>query len=131
MGNYSHPIKTKDNVVRQGLETLLDLDGIEFGIGGGYWVKFLVVEVKTSQHRPHGIKYSLTLHNKYGSRLMGFDNAHAAKIKRKKYKAKRVEWDHRHNRKVVSDYEFDTADQLIEDFWNLVEQILEAEGVTL
>ncbi len=28
---------------------------------------------------PHGIRYALTLHDRYGTRLLGFDNAHAVK----------------------------------------------------
>lgn len=112
-----------------GLETLLELDGIEQRIINGYWVKFSVKLVEPDIHRPHGIRYSLTLHNPYGTRLVGFDNAHLADIKRKKFSAKRVEWDHKHNRSVVFDYDFDTAGQLLEDFWNLVDRILKEEGV--
>lgn len=42
---------------------------------------------------------------------------------RKKYSAKRVVWDHRHKRKVVEPYEFESAAQLLEDFCNDVEEI--------
>ena len=71
------------------------------------------------------------MHNKYGNRLVGYDNARLEDVKRKKFSAKRVEWDHRHNRNIISDYEFINAGQLIEDFWNLVDQILDEEGVDL
>ena len=114
---------------RKDLEVLLELDGIEYGISNGYWVKFSVIETKPNRHRPHGIKYSLTMHNQYGTRLVGFDNAHLANIKRKKFSTKRVEWDHKHHRKVISDYDFDNAGQLLEDFWNLVDQVLNEERV--
>lgn len=33
-------------------------------------------QVAASSERPHGIKYSLTLHAPDGTRLLGFDNAH-------------------------------------------------------
>lgn len=95
--------------LQRGLDTLLDLDGIEQRVIGGYWVKFSAKLIEATLHRPHGIRYSLTLHNAYGTRLVGFDNAHLADIKRKKYSAKRVVWDHKHNRSVVSDYDFESA----------------------
>ncbi len=117
----------KFNKIRKSLRALLELDGIS----DGYWVKFSVIEVEFNKHRPHGIKYSLTMHNKYGNRLVGYDNAHLADVKRKKFSAKRVEWDHKHNRNIISDYDFINAGQLIEDFWNLVDQILNEEGVEL
>ena len=113
------------------LELLLDLNGIEYCIVAGYWVKFSVIKISPNEHRPFGIKYSLSMHTNYGTRLVGFDNAHLADIKRKKYAAKRVVWDHKHNRGVVSDYDFDSAAQLLEDFWDLVDQVLTEEGVSL
>lgn len=111
------------------LQTLLDLDGLQMGIRGGYWVKFKVWLVEPNIHIPHGIRYSLTLHDKYGTRLIGFDNAHAPKVKRRKFSAKRAEWDHQHHRDAVSDYDFDSPSQLIEAFWNLVNKVLDEEGV--
>ena len=121
---------TKFNKTRKSLKALLELDCIEYGISGGYWVKFSVIEVEFNKHRPHGIKYSLTMHNKHGTRLAGYDNAHLADIKRNKYSAKRVEWDHKHNRNIICDYDFINAGQLIEDFWNLVDKNLNEEGVS-
>jgi hypothetical protein len=43
---------------------LLDLDGQVFVIDGKgqYWVRFSVGRVARSAERPHGLKYSLTLH---------------------------------------------------------------------
>ena len=58
---------------------------------------------------------------------MGYDNAHAIKPKKKKYGAKRITWDHRHKRKIVESYEFESAAQLLEDFWLNVEKILSEE----
>lgn len=112
------------------LETLLELDGVEYCIMADYWVKFSAKKITPNQHRPFGIKYSLTMHNGYGTRLVGFDNAHLANIKRKKYTAKRIVWDHKHNRGVVSDYDFNSASQLIEYFWTLVDQVLLEEGIS-
>jgi hypothetical protein len=43
------------------LETLFDMVGIG-ELGGGYWYKIEAEHVEPSSQRPHGIKYSLTLH---------------------------------------------------------------------
>jgi hypothetical protein len=61
-----------------GIQVLLDLDGqvLVVDAKGGYWVRFAVDAVSFTPERPHGLKYSLTLHGPDGSRLIGFDNAH-------------------------------------------------------
>lgn len=61
------------------LENLLELDGIKFVVDEsvGLWVKFEVKRVKPTKGRPFGIRYSLTLHNRFNQRILGFDNAHA------------------------------------------------------
>ncbi|GHC30406.1 toxin-antitoxin system TumE family protein [Aidingimonas halophila] len=112
-----------------GLDTLLALDGVSYAIGDGFWVKFVVFSVQPTSHIPHGIKYSLTLHHRSGQRLVGFDNAHAPKAKRRKFTAKRQEWDHLHERHDVYEYDFDTPEQLLEDFWQAVDRCLAAEGI--
>ena len=63
-----------------GLEYLLGLDGnIEVQNDAGYWVKMEVANVPVTAERPHGIRYSLTLHAPDNTRLIGFDNAHGVK----------------------------------------------------
>jgi hypothetical protein len=57
---------------------LLDLDGEVIVQDRGYWVKIEARRRNPSPHVPRGIDYSLTLHDKYGKRVLGFDNAHAA-----------------------------------------------------
>jgi hypothetical protein len=74
-----------------GLETLLLLDGEVFPMSNGYWTKIESKKVIANEHIPHGIKYSLTLHNRYNKRMIGYDNAHGIKPKRKKFVAKREE----------------------------------------
>jgi hypothetical protein len=61
-----------------GAEVLLDLDGqvLVVDAKGGYWVRFSVNRTASTPERPHGLKYSLTLHGPDGNRLIGFDNAH-------------------------------------------------------
>lgn len=58
------------------LGTLLLLDGESFVVESGCWVKFEVKQVPTSMEKPHGLEYSLTLHDSENERLLGFDNAH-------------------------------------------------------
>jgi hypothetical protein len=95
-----------------GLEYLLELDGnIEVQNNAGYWIKIEACRVKASPDRPHGIKYSLTLHSPEGDRLIGFDNAHAVRSSGFKHVGKRYPYDHRH-RHVHDEgvtYEFESA----------------------
>ena len=72
------------------LETLLDLDGEIFPMENGYWTKFEASGVTPTRQIPHGIRYSLTLHDRNNTRIMGFDNAHAVKPKKKKYGARKI-----------------------------------------
>lgn len=69
---------------------------------------------------PHGIRYNLTLHNKYNERIFGFDNAHAVSIRgNKKYKGRIVQYDHVHTTATDKGryYEFVSAGQLLQDFF--------------
>ena len=65
------------------LETLLDLDGGIFLMDSGYWAKFEASRVEPAKQIPHGIRYSLTLHDRNNTRILGFDNAHGHKPKKK------------------------------------------------
>jgi len=106
------------------IETLLNLNGEIFPMENGYWTKFEAYKVEPSKQIPHGIKYSLSLHDRNNERIIGFDNAHAIKPKRKKYGARKTTWDHKHQREEITPYEFETAGQLLEDFWAAVETFL-------
>lgn len=106
------------------LETLLDLDGEVFPMDNGYWTKFEARRVTPTKRIPHGIRYSLTLHIRNNNRILAFDNAHRYQAKRKKYGARKVNWDHQHNVETIRNYEFESSSQLMEDFWKAVEEIL-------
>ncbi len=106
------------------LENLLNLDGETFPMDNGYWVKFEAHKVLPSKAIPHGIKYSLTLHDKRNQRVIGYDNAHSYKSS-KKYGAKKQTYDHIHNQMDIVSYEFESALQLLEDFWESVEYYME------
>jgi hypothetical protein len=73
-----------------GLDALLALDGVTFFVDpeGRYRVRFVVRRVEMSEERPHGLSYSLTLHDDTGERLVGFDNAHPVTASRGTGRAK-------------------------------------------
>lgn len=102
------------------LENLLLLDGEIFPMDNGYWVKFEAKMVETSETIPHGVRYSLTLHDKSNHRIIGYDNAHSFKPSSFRYGARKTTWDHIHKREETFPYEFDCAGKLMEDFWNSV-----------
>ena len=109
------------------IDTLLDLHGSILDQGGGYWIKLEAWQVDVSEQIPHGIRYSLTLHEPYGKRILGYDNAHAVKPSRNfKYTGRILPYDHKHRH--VSDkgvlYEFKDAQQLISDFFADVDRVL-------
>jgi hypothetical protein len=111
-----------------GIATLLDLHDQIIDQGGGYWIKIEAWVVVVSADIPHGIRYSLTLHEPYGKRILGYDNAHAVKPPKKfKYAGTRLPYDHKHRH--VSDkgvpYEFKDAHQLLSDFFVEVDRVLE------
>ena len=110
-----------------GLDSLLDLDGVIIAQTDGYWIKFDVALSDVSPERPHGIRYSLTLHDRYGTRVMGYDNVHSVKLPRRNmYAGLKVEYDHfhRHQKDKGIPYEFTDAYQLIQDFFESVDEIL-------
>jgi len=106
------------------LENLLNLHGEVFPMDNGYWVKFEVYEVEITSSIPHGVRYSLTLHDKNNHRVIGYDNAHSFKSS-KKYGARKESYDHIHKQIDIVAYEFESASQLLEDFWKTVEYYME------
>jgi len=94
-------------------------------LGNGYWAKFEAKQVQVTADRPHGIKYSLTLHDDAGERLLGFDNAHAVKVS-SGYKGRRYVYDHQHQDAGdgAVEYEFQSPEQLVTDFWAAVDAAL-------
>ena len=75
----------------------------------------------------HDIRQSPTRHDRYGTRVLGYDNAHAVKPPKKfKFAGQRLPYDHRH--RTSSDkgvpYAFETADRLLEDFFAEVDRVI-------
>lgn len=89
----------------------------------GWSIRFRISITQASEVRPHGIKYTFTLHDVDGTRLLGYDNAHGV--------GRTLTYDHRHRfrrTKELVPYEFRGADELICDFFTAVERACEAEG---
>lgn len=90
------------NLPDLGLETLLDLNGIVYRLSKGYWVKFEAYLVSQTAQIPHGVSYSITLHDRNNTRVLGFDNAHGTNPRgRKKFSGRKVSWDHKHRYEKV------------------------------
>ena len=109
------------------LKNLLDLDGVKMVIDEaiGLWVKF-EVSITSSSVRSNEIHYSLSLHNKLGHRIMGFDNAHEIKYGAKRMVAPKRTFDHWHFDEFDEGrpYDYVNAGKLMEDFWLEVEKKL-------
>lgn len=107
------------------LDILLDLNEQRFFLEKGYWVKIEAHEVRPGPQRPHGIKYSLTLHDRENNRVFGMDNSHAVKVARKKrFVSRKKAFDHIHRLDRIEDYEFQSSSQLLNDFWSNVSEII-------
>lgn len=114
------------------LETLLSLDGEGFfpDRAGKFIVRFVVKQVDPTAERPHGLSYSLTLHDAVtGERLVGFDNAHPVATQAGPAGRKRVEHDHKHRFSTVRPYEYRDAATLLADFWEQVDAVMKEKGV--
>ena len=116
-----------------GLDDLLALDGVVLVVDplGNYWVKFVVTRVAASDERPHGISYSLTLHAADGERIVGFDNAHAVNIGSGPSRRMSSTHDHRHRYGTTKPYKYQGALELLQDFWNEVDDVLKEKGSIL
>ncbi len=70
------------------------------------------------------------VHDKYGKRVLGFDNAHAAPKAVGRFSPRRVEYDHWHpDGRTIEVYEFTDAGKLVEDFFAAVDRMLK-DGCT-
>ncbi len=113
------------------LEFLLGFDGRTHYLAQGYWLKFEVKRIEATAERPHGLRYSLTLHDPSGNRLVGFDNAHGVPPQGSHFQQQGVEHDHWH--RATNDegrpYRFTTISQLIIDFFAEVRRVLAERGI--
>ena len=104
------------------LAFLLSLDGQEFRLITGYTIKIEARIIAATQHRPQGLKYSLTLHDLANRRIYRMDNAHGVRGQ--------TEYDHRHvyGRHKIVRYAYRGPAELLTDFYREVERILNERG---
>jgi hypothetical protein len=120
-------LKTRDLSNTDGISTLLDLHDQIIDQSGGYWIKIQAWRVEACAQIPHGIRYALTLHEPYGKRILGYDNAHCVQPPKKfKYAGVRLPYDHkhRHSKDKGVPYEFRDAYQLLADFFQEADRVL-------
>jgi hypothetical protein len=111
-------------MIDEAMERLLGFDRRRYWLENGWSIRFRVGSGQPSASRPHGLRYSFTLHDIDGRRLLGFDNAHSV--------PRRSAFDHRHRFRrdeKPEPYEFNGADRLICDFFDAVEAACRHENV--
>lgn len=115
-----------------GLEFLLAFDGRIHLLEKGYWLKFEIKRVEADTARPHGLRYSFTLHGPNGKRLLGFDNAHGIRPLGSRFKKEVPGYDHWHRTETDSGrpYKFMDAETLVDDFFREVKRVLQLHGVS-
>jgi hypothetical protein len=105
-------------------ERLLEYHGIRYYLANAWYVRFRIRRVEVSEARPHGIRYSFTLHDDLNERLLGFDNAHGV--------PRQVAHDHHHTfrrTKQIFGYAFVNADKLLSDFMTPAGDACQRENV--
>lgn len=119
------------DVPEYALELLLGYDGRRHYFASGHYLKLEIKPVEKSRQVPHGIAYSLTLHQPDGKRLVGFDNAHPVPHRGARHVRRRPEADHWHRmaRDPGRPYEFVSVERLLEDFFGEAERVLQEAGV--
>jgi hypothetical protein len=88
--------------------------------------------VEPAAERPHGLRYSFTLHGPDGKRLVGFDNAHAVAALGSRFTKRQAATDHWHRTENDEGrpYPFVSAEKLIGDFFAEVRRVLAERGVS-
>ena len=114
------------------LEFLLAFNGRVHWLASDYWIKFEIRRVEPGPERPHGLRYSFTLHDPKGDRLVGFDNAHSVPEPGSRFKAGPEAADHWHGTRNDEGrpYAFKDADTLLADFFSEVRRVLAEEGLS-
>jgi hypothetical protein len=106
------------------IERLIAYDRRRYWLENGWSMRLRARRVEVTKGRPDGVKYSLTLHDQGGRRLLGFDNAHGLP---------RVDaFDHQHgfrNTKKMRPYSYVDGDSLLADFFQKAKAACESEGV--
>jgi len=109
----------------------LELDGAVFFVDEKcrYRVEIKASRTDVTPERPHGLSYSLTLHDFSGDRILGFDNAHPVAASKGPSGKRHRFHDHRHRYNRTRVYTFVDTETLISDFYNAVDQVLKEKGI--
>jgi hypothetical protein len=115
------------------LEFLLGFHGRIHWYTEGYFAKFEIRVIRPTVERPHGVRYSFTLHAPDGKRMIGFDNAHGVATAGSRFNKRPIAMDHwhRNGEDPGRPYHFTDAATLIEDFLNEVRRVLEGQGMAV
>ena len=101
------------------LEYFLDFDGMKSVVDEqlGLWIKFDIKKV-LKNIRKNGVRYSLSLHDRFNTRIIGFDNAHEIEYGAKQNVAPLKTYDHWHcdENDTGKPYNYKNAGKLFEDF---------------
>ena len=113
------------------IEWFLSLDGtIHFADERcNYRIKIEAKTTDVTPGRPHGLSYSLTLHDADNERILGFDNAHPVRASEGPGGKKHRFHDHRHRYDKTRVYQFVDTATLITDFYKAVDRMLDEKGV--
>ena len=118
------------------LDSLLQMDGATWAVDedAEYFFRVVVRSIAVTPNKPHGLDYSLTLHepdsgDPKDSRLVGFDNAHAVAAGSGPGAKKPTAWDHKHRLRTVQPYEYQDAATLLSDFFKVAEAVLKERGI--
>lgn len=114
-----------------GIGYFLELDGTIHFIDEKcqYRVEIMARRVAVTPERPHGLGYSLTLHDSKSDRILGFDNAHLVAANKGPSGKRHKAYDHKHRYEKTRIYRFVDTETLITDFYKAVDQILKEKGV--
>ena len=91
-------------------------------------MKFAVRRVTPSPGHPHGVEYSLTMHDSNNRRLVGFDNAHPVPGTKRSQRGAGRAYDHWHRLGTVKPYPYENAAKLVADLWEAVDEVLKLKG---
>ncbi len=108
----------------EALHRLLGYHRRRYWLTNGWCLRFQVRKAQVTEGRPHGIRYSFTLHDVDMTRLLGIDNAHGI--------PRRQVFDHKHRFRRVEEvvpYDYRDADTLICDFFDEIENAFRVEGI--
>lgn len=121
-----------DELPEHTLEFLLAFNGRVHWLASGHWIKFEIRRIKATPERPHGLRYSFTLHDPEGNRLVGFDNAHGVPERGSRFRGRSEGVDHWHRTQDDEGrpYAFKNADTLLEDFFREVRRVLTEHGLS-